>query len=137
MSSYAAHAIDVTVGDDRVVRIRRVVSVVDCGTVVNPSGVEAQVQSAVIDGLSAALFGEVRVERGGAVPRNFDTYRLLRNREIPPIEIHIVDSDRPPTGIGEIPYPAVAPALTNAIFAACGTRLRRLPVTANGLSFEA
>ncbi len=137
MSSYAAHAIDVTVGQDRVVRIRRVVSVVDCGIVVNPSGVEAQIQSAVIDGLSAALFGEVRVENGGAVPRNFDSYRILRNREIPPIELHVIDSDRPPTGIGEIPYPAVAPALTNAIFDACGTRIRRLPVTASGFTFEA
>jgi isoquinoline 1-oxidoreductase beta subunit len=130
MSSYAAHVIDVAVDGSRV-RIRRVVSVVDCGRVVSPSGVEAQIQSAVIDGLSAALFGEVQIDRGRAVPKNFDTYRILRNREAPPIEIHVVASDAMPTGLGEIPYPCVAPALTNAIFAATGTRIRRLPVVAN------
>jgi isoquinoline 1-oxidoreductase beta subunit len=133
MSSYAAHAIDVAVAGKRLT-IRRVVSVVDCGRVVSPSGAEAQIQSAVIDGLSAALFGEIQVERGRAVQKNFDTYRLLRHREAPPIQIHLVDSDAPPTGLGEIPYPCVAPALTNAIFAATGTRIRRLPIVANGLS---
>ena len=134
MSSYAAHVIDVAV-EGRRVAIRRVVSAVDCGRVVSPSGVEAQIQSAVIDGLSAALFGEVQIDRGRAVPKNFDTYRILRNREVPPIEIHVVESDAPPTGLGEIPYPCVAPALTNAIFAATGTRVRRLPVAANGFEF--
>jgi len=99
---------------------------------VNQSGVEAQIQSAVIDGLSAALFGEIEIDRGRAVQKNFDTCRLLRNHEVPPIDIHIVQSIEPPTGLGEIPYPSVAPALTNAIFAATGTRIRRLPVVANG-----
>ena len=135
MTSYAAHVIDVSVDAQKTLRITRVVSVVDCGTVVNPAGVEAQVQSAVIDGLSAALFGEVRIENGRAVPQNFDTYRLLRNHEVPPIDIHVIDDEPLPTGIGEIPYPAVAPALTSAIFAACGVRVRRLPVIANGFVF--
>jgi isoquinoline 1-oxidoreductase subunit beta len=131
MSSYAAHVVDVAVDGSRLT-IRRVVSVVDCGRVVSPSGAEAQIQSAVIDGLGAALFGEVEIDRGRAVQKNFDTYRLLRNREAPPIEIHLVDSDAAPTGLGEIPYPCVAPALTNAICAATGTRIRRLPVVAHG-----
>ena len=104
------------------------------GRVVNPSGVEAQIQSAVIDGLSAAIFGEIEIDRGRAVQKNFDGCRLLRNREVPPIDIHVVPSVEPPTGLGEIPYPAVAPALTNAIFAATGTRIRRLPVSANGFT---
>jgi len=136
MSSYAAHVIDVAV-DGRRLTINRVVSVVDCGRVVSPSGVEAQIQSAVIDGLSAALFGQIEIDRGRAVQKNFDTYRLLRNREAPPIEIHVVASDAPPTGLGEIPYPCVAPALTNAIFAASGTRIRRLPVAASGFELSA
>ena len=132
MSSYAAHVIDVVVEGGRRLAIRRIVSVVDCGRIVSLSGVEAQVQSAVIDGLSAALFGEIEIDRGRAVQKNFDTCRLLRNHEVPPIDIHIVQSIEPPTGLGEIPYPSVAPALTNAIFAATGKRIRRLPVAANG-----
>jgi isoquinoline 1-oxidoreductase beta subunit len=134
MSSYAAHVIDVSIGASNRLTIHRVVSVVDCGRVVNISGAEAQVQSAVIDGLSAALFGEIEIDRGRAVQKNFDTCRLLRNREVPPIDIHIVPSAEPPTGLGEIPYPAVAPALTNAIFAATGTRIRRLPVARSGFT---
>jgi isoquinoline 1-oxidoreductase beta subunit len=134
MSSYAAHVIDVSVGAQKRLAIHRVVSVVDCGRVVNMSGVEAQIQGAVIDGLSAALFGEIEIDRGKSVQKNFDTCRLLRNREAPPIEIHVVPSTELPTGLGEIPYPAVAPALTSAIFAATGTRIRRLPVSANGFT---
>src|SRR5205823_5870701 len=101
MSSYAAHVIDVSVGAGNRLAIRRVVSVVDCGRVVNPSGVEAQIQSAVIDGLSAALFGEIEIDRGRAVQKNFDGCRLLRNRAVPPIDIHVVPralSHRPPRG---------------------------------------
>lgn len=134
MSSYAAHVIEASIGSGNRLAIHRVVSVVDCGRVVNASGVEAQIESAVIDGLSAALFGEVEIDNGRAVPKNFDTYRLLRNREVPPIETHVIPSTEPPTGLGEIPYPAVAPALTNAIFAATGTRIRRLPISANGFT---
>jgi isoquinoline 1-oxidoreductase subunit beta len=133
MNSYAAHVIDVAVDSDRRLTIRRVIAVLDCGIVVNPSGVLAQVQGATIDALAAALFGNVRVERGRTVQRNFDTWRLLRNREAPAVEVYIVPSDAPPTGAGEPPYPSVAPALTNAIFAATGERIRRLPVESHGI----
>jgi isoquinoline 1-oxidoreductase beta subunit len=84
--------------------------------------------------LGAALFGEITLARGRSRQQNFDGFRVIRNREVPPVDIHIVESAEHPTGLGEIPYPPVAPALCSAICAATGTRLRRLPVVAGGLS---
>jgi len=110
------------------VRVDRFVVAVDCGQVVNLSGAEAQVQGGVLDGLSAALHGEITVEQGRVRQRNFDGYPLLRLREAPPVEVHFVSSAAPPSGLGEPPLPPVAPALANAIFALTGTRLRRLPL---------
>jgi isoquinoline 1-oxidoreductase beta subunit len=132
-SSYAAHVVEVSVRGSALT-IDRVVSAVDCGRPIHPSGVEAQTHGGVIDGLSAALFGEVPIAAGAATIGNFDSYRLLRNREAPEIEVHIVPSSERPTGFGEIPLPPIAPALTNAIFAATGVRLRRLPVVGQGLT---
>lgn len=132
-SSYAAHVVEVSVHGSAIT-IDRVVSAVDCGRPVHPSGIEAQTHSGVIDGLSAALFGEVPITAGAATVGNFDSYRLLRNREVPDIDVHIVPSAERPTGFGEIPLPPIAPALTNAIFAATGVRLRRLPVVGQGFT---
>ena len=129
--SYVAHVIEVTAdpgGRPDRHRVDRVVSAVDCGQVANLAGLEAQVEGGVIDGLGAALYGEIRVEGGRVLQSNFDSYRLLRFPQAPEIEVHVVASGREPTGMGEPPYPPVAPALCNAIFAATGVRHRRLPL---------
>jgi isoquinoline 1-oxidoreductase beta subunit len=127
--SYAAHVIEVDVDDDGALHVRRAWSAIDCGRAVNPNGVRAQVEGGLMDGLSAALHGEITVEGGRIVQSNFHDYPLLRLSEAPSIEeITVVASDRAPTGAGEPPYPPVAPALANAIFAASGARVRTLPV---------
>jgi isoquinoline 1-oxidoreductase beta subunit len=118
----------------RRLEIRRVVVAIDCGTPVNRSGIEAQAQGGTLDALSAALFGEITLARGRSVQDNFTNYRWLRNHEAPAIEIHLVESREAPTGLGEIPYPPVAPALTNAIFSATGERIRRLPLSSHGFT---
>lgn len=128
--SYVAVAARVAV-EHGTIRVQRIVSVVDCGLVVNPLGAEAQVQGGTLDGLSAALFGEITVEGGAVVQRNFGDYRLLRLAQAPPVDVHFVRSDAPPSGLGEPPVPPVAPALANAIFAATGIRIRRLPLAPN------
>ncbi len=125
---YAAHAIEVSVSGDEL-RIERIIAAIDCGFAVNPNAVEAQVQGATIDGLSTALNLEITVEEGRIVQRNFDDYPLLRLASVPlAFESHILNWDNEPTGVGEIPIPTVAPALTNAIFNATGQRIRRLPI---------
>ena len=110
------------------VRVDRIVVAVDCGRVVSLSGAEAQVQGGTLDGLSAALHGEITVEGGRTVQGNFDGYRLLRLREAPRVEVAFVPSAEPPSGLGEPPVPPVAPALANAVFALTGERIRRLPM---------
>jgi len=110
------------------VKVERVVIACDCGTVVNPRGVETQLEGGMIYGLSAALFGEITIKDGRVEQSNFTDYRMLRIDQAPPIEVHIVKSSEAPGGIGEPGTAALAPALTNAIFAATGKRLRQLPV---------
>jgi CO/xanthine dehydrogenase Mo-binding subunit len=102
--------------------------VIDCGRIVNPDIIKAQMESAIIFGLSAALHGQVRFTDGEAEQLNFDTYPLLRLDETPEIDVHIMESDAPPSGVGEPGVPPLAPALVNAIFAATGERLRDLPL---------
>jgi isoquinoline 1-oxidoreductase beta subunit len=125
--SYAAHVVEVS-RDSAGVRVDRIVAAVDCGRVVSLSGAEAQVQGGVLDGLGAALHGEITVQGGRTDQANFDSYRLLRLGEAPPVEVHFVSSETSPTGLGEPPLPPVAPALTNAVFALTGERIRRLPM---------
>ena len=127
-ASYLAQVAEVEVGKDGAVRIRRVVCAVDCGSFVNPDIVQAQIQSAIIFGASAALFGEITLKDGRVEQANFDNYQVLRIDEAPRIEVHIVESSEPPGGMGEAGTSAIAPAVTNAIFAATGKRLRKLPV---------
>lgn len=105
-------------------------SAIDCGTVVNPDGVEAQVEGAVMDGIATVLHWEVIFDKGRVQQSNFDDYPLLRIGATPRVEVHIVESSAPPSGTGEPPYPAVPPAICNAIFAAAGKRRRRFPVRA-------
>jgi len=123
-----AQVAEVEVSKDGEVRVRRVVCAVDCGSVVNPDTVQAQVEGAVIFGISAALFGEITLKNGRVEQTNFNTYRVLRMNEAPTIEVHIVKSTEPPGGMGEAGTSAIVPAVTNAIFAATGKRLRKLPV---------
>ncbi|HUQ79692.1 MAG TPA: molybdopterin cofactor-binding domain-containing protein [Gemmatimonadaceae bacterium] len=126
--SYAAHVAEVSVDVSGRVRVHRIVAAVDCGTIVNRSGAEAQVQGGVIDGVSSALYGQVTVDRGRVRQSNFTDYRLLRMSESPTIEVHFVQSSTPPSGLGEPPVSPVAPAVANAMFAVTGKRIRRLPI---------
>jgi isoquinoline 1-oxidoreductase beta subunit len=127
-ANYMAQVAEVEVSTDGTVRIRRVVCAVDCGTPVNPDTVRAQVQGAIIFGITAALHGEITLKDGRVQQTNFDTYQMLRMNEAPAIEVYIVQSSEPPGGMGEPGTSAIAPAVTNAIFAATGKRLRKLPV---------
>jgi isoquinoline 1-oxidoreductase beta subunit len=131
--TYMAQVAEVEVAKDGAVRVRRVVCAVDCGTVVNPDTVQAQIQSAVMFGVTAALYGEITLKDGRVEQTNFDTYQMLRMNEAPSVEVHIIHSSEPPGGIGEAGTSAIVPAVTNAIFAATGKRIRTLPVNAEVL----
>jgi len=131
--SYLAQIAEVEVSKDGEVRLRRVVCAVDCGTVVNPDTVQAQIQSGIIFGATAALYGEITLKDGRVEQSNFDTYRVLRMNEAPAIEVYIVKSSEPPGGMGETGTSAIVPAVANAIFAATAKRLRKMPVDAGVL----
>jgi isoquinoline 1-oxidoreductase beta subunit len=124
--SYIAEAAEVTV-NGRDFKIDRLVAAIDCGRIVNPESVRAQAESAIIYGLSAALKNEITIKNGAVEQTNFDGYDPLRIHEAPPIEIHLVQSKEDPGGMGEPALPPAAPAVANAIFAASGQRVRKLP----------
>lgn len=129
-ASYLAVVAEVEVSKDGAVRVRRVTCAVDCGTVVNPDTVRAQIQSAIMFGVTAALYGEITLKNGHVEQSNFDSYQVLRMNEAPAVEVHIVQNTEPPGGMGEAGTSAIVPAVANAIFAATGKRLRRMPVDA-------
>jgi isoquinoline 1-oxidoreductase subunit beta len=126
--TFLAQVAEVSAGADGRVHVHRVVCAVDCGIVVNPAGVVAQIEGAIVYGLTAALYGEITIDRGRVVQHNFDDYRMLSLAETPAIDVHLVRSDAPPSGVGEAGLPPVAPAVCNALFAATGKRIRRLPI---------
>ncbi|HEX5887764.1 MAG TPA: xanthine dehydrogenase family protein molybdopterin-binding subunit [Pyrinomonadaceae bacterium] len=126
--SYVAQVAEVSVSKAGDVRVHRVVCAVDCGRVINPDSVKAQMEGAIVFGLSAALKDAITFEGGRVQQRNFHDYQMLRMEESPEIEVHIVPSTESPTGVGEPGVPPVAPAVANAIFAATGKRVRRLPI---------
>jgi isoquinoline 1-oxidoreductase beta subunit len=126
--SYVAQVADVSVDKDGGIRVHRVVAAIDCGICINPAGVAAQVESAVVYGLSAALYGEITLKEGRVLQGNFDDYQVLRMNEMPRVEVHIVDSNEKSGGVGEPGTPPIAPAVANAVFAATGKRLRQLPL---------
>jgi isoquinoline 1-oxidoreductase subunit beta len=132
-ATYMAQVAEVEVAKDGAVRVRRVVCALDCGTVVNPDTVRAQVQSAIIFGITAALHGEITLKDGRVEQTNFDSYQMLRMNEAPAIEVHIAQNSQPPGGMGECGTSAIVPAVANAIFAATGKRLRKMPVDAAAL----
>jgi len=126
--SYVAEVAEVSVGPDGTPRVHRVVCAVDCGPVVNPDIVEAQMQSAIVYGLTAALYGEITIDRGRVQQSNFHNYLMLRMNAMPAIEVYIVPSTDAQGGVGEPGTPPIAPAVCNAIFALTGKRIRRLPI---------
>ncbi len=132
--TYVAEVAEVGVETSGKIHVARVVCAVDCGRVINPDIVKAQLEGGVVYGLSAALKGEITIENGAAVESNFHDYDVLRIDEMPKVEVHIVASDAAPTGVGEPGVPPVAPAVANAIFAATGKRIRRLPIRAADLA---
>ncbi|MFB6451208.1 xanthine dehydrogenase family protein molybdopterin-binding subunit [Bradyrhizobium tunisiense] len=131
--SYMAQVAEVEVSREGNVRVRRVVCAMDCGTVVNPDTVQAQLQSGVIFGATAALYGEITLKNGRVEQSNFDTYQMLRMNQAPVIDVHIVKSMEPPGGMGETGTSLIVPAIANAVFAATGKRLRKMPVDVNVL----
>ncbi|HYV85444.1 MAG TPA: xanthine dehydrogenase family protein molybdopterin-binding subunit [Patescibacteria group bacterium] len=132
-ATYCAQTAEVEVSPEGAVRVARVSCAVDCGRVVHPGLVEAQLQSAIVFGLTAALKGGITIEKGRVRESNFNDYEVLRIDEMPVVDVRIVPSDAPPTGIGEPGVPPIAPAVMNAVFAATGKRVRRLPLDAGDL----
>jgi isoquinoline 1-oxidoreductase subunit beta len=131
--SFNAQVAEVSVNQGKVT-VHRVVCVVDCGRVVNPPGVVQQLQGGLVYGLSAALRGNITIDRGRVEQTNFHQYEPLRMNEMPVVEVHIVPSTNAPGGIGEVATPAIAPAVANAIFSATGKRIRRLPISLENLA---
>ena len=124
----AALVVEVAVDEAGSIRLRRIVAAVDCGIQINPDTIRAQIQGGVIFGLSAALYNGISFAQGRVQQGNFNDYRQMRINEIPPFEVHLITSEASPGGLGEVGTVSAAPALANAIFAATGVRLRRLPV---------
>ncbi len=125
--SFVAHVVEVSMGSDGLPKVERVVCAADCGIAINPDVIKAQLEGGMGYGLSAALYGAIDLENGRIVQSNFDDYRVLRINEMPPIEVHIVESTEKPTGIGEPGVPTIAPAVANAWAKLTGERLSALP----------
>ena len=124
--------VEVTVNADKEITIDKIYCVVDCGIIVNPDTVTAQMEGGIIFGLTAALYGEIEIENGAVINSNFPDYEMIRLANCPDIEVHLAPSGRRMGGIGEPGTPPVAPALANAIFAATGERVRELPISKAG-----
>ncbi|MEA3027413.1 MAG: isoquinoline 1-oxidoreductase subunit beta [Alphaproteobacteria bacterium] len=136
-ASFMAFVAEAEVAKDGTVRVRRVVCAVDCGVAVNPDTIRAQIQSAIMFGITAALYGEITLKNGRVEQSNFDNCQILRMNEAPAVEVHLVQNQESPGGMGEAGTSAIVPAVTNAIFAATGKRLRRLPVDTSVLKQQA
>jgi isoquinoline 1-oxidoreductase subunit beta len=126
--SIVAQVAEVSVTQDRQIRVHRVVCVVDCGVPVNPNLIRQQMESAIVFGLSAALHGEITIDKGQVQQSNFHDYAPLRFNECPEIQVEIMASGDEPSGVGEPGTPPIAPAVANALFALNGQRLRSLPL---------
>ena len=132
--TYLAQVAEISVGADGTPKVHRIVCAVDCGQVVNPDIVMAQVEGSIVFGLSSALWGEINVQNGRVSQANFDSYRLMRMNEVPRIDTYLVQSPESPGGVGEPAVALVAPAICNAIYAATGRRLRSLPIARHKLA---
>ena len=129
-----AEVAEVSVSEDKKVKVHKVTVAADVGPIVNLSGAENQVEGSVVDGLSTMMNLSVTFENGRVQQNNFDKYPMLRITHTPEVEVHFVKSDHPPTGLGEPAFPPLAPAVCNAIFAASGHRIRTLPISEEGFS---
>jgi isoquinoline 1-oxidoreductase beta subunit len=127
--SFIAQAAEVSLTAKNELRVHRVVCAVDCGRIVNPDTIKAQMESGIVFGLTAALYGAITLKNGRVEQENFHDYPLLHMAAMPKVEVHIISSDEPPGGIGEPGVPPIAPAVANALFAASGARVRSLPLT--------
>ena len=132
-----AHVAEITVAPGGALKVDRIVSAVDAGSAVNPDGLTAQIEGGIIYGLTAALNGEITIDKGAVVQANFPDYEMVRLAECPQIEVHLVESDAPLGGAGEPGVPPVAPAVANAVFAATGVRIRELPIRNHNLTVAA
>ena len=130
--SIVAQIAEVSVAADNQPRVHKVTCVIDCGRIVNPDTVAAQMESGIVYGLTAALMGEINIAAGGVRQSNFHDYPLLRFDQMPQVSAHIIDSDAAPGGVGEPATPPIAAAVCNAIFAATGKRIRALPIRLDG-----
>ena len=128
MGAIVAEVAEISAPPDKELRVHRVTCAIDCGMVVNPDTVAAQVEGSIVYGLTAALYGRITLKDGRVQQSNFHDYRMLRMHQMPEIDVHIVASDAPPGGVGEPATPPIAPALVNAYYAATGKRIRRLPL---------
>ena len=134
--AWVAQVAEVTVQDDRL-KVGRITCAIDCGLVINPQGAVNQVQGGIVEGLSAALYGKITVKDGIVQESNFHDYQFCRMKDVPAIGVHLIERSDAPRGLGEGPLPPVAPALTNAIFAATGKRIRELPIRLQRLRHDA
>lgn len=126
--SIVAHVVELSVGGNGMVQVHKVTCAVDCGEAINLDNIESQIESAVIYGMTAACYGEITVENGQVVEGNFPDYEMVRLAEVPDIDIHIIESGAPLGGLGEPGLPPIAPAMTNALYALSGQRVRKLPI---------
>jgi isoquinoline 1-oxidoreductase beta subunit len=127
--SFIAQVAEVSLDNKGNITVHRVVCAVDCGRIVNPDTIKAQMESGITFGLSAALHGAITLKNGRVEQGNFNDYPLVRMPAMPRVEVHIIESSEPPGGVGEPGVPPIAPAVANALFAACGARVRSLPLT--------
>ena len=126
--THVAHVAEVSVDETGKVRVQRVVCAVDCGKVVNPDTIAAQMEGGIVFGLTAALKAQATLENGRIQQSNFNNYPILRMQEMPVVEVYLIDSDERPTGIGEMGVPPIAPAVANAVYATTGKRVRHIPI---------
>jgi CO/xanthine dehydrogenase Mo-binding subunit len=126
--SFVAQAAEVSIEGNKI-RVHRVLCAIDCGAVVNPDIVRAQIEGSIMYGLTAALYGDIEIENGAVKQSNFHDYKILRINEAPAVEVLIVESDQAPSGVGEPGLPPIAPAVANAIYQATGQRLYSMPLT--------
>lgn len=132
--SFVAQVAEVSIDNKGHLKVLRVVCAIDCGRIVNPDTIKAQMESGITFGLSAALFGAITLNNGRVEQGNFHDYQLVRMQDMPRVETHIIDSSEAPGGVGEPGVPPIAPAVANALFAASGARVRSLPITADKIS---
>jgi CO/xanthine dehydrogenase Mo-binding subunit len=127
--TYIAQVADISVSGGKM-KVHKITCVVDCGQMVNPKIVESQISSAMVYGLSAALYGQITLDGGKVHQTNFDNYRVVRLNDAPEFDVQLIDSSETPGGVGEPGVGPIAPAIANALFAATGQRIRTLPFVA-------